>query len=246
MAKWLARLAGSCAVVLAAGGLLLGVACADSLESTHYKIIESSLGNGGLIQSGSAHYQATESIGDTAVGNSKSGNYQLEAGSKTTNNPSLSFSIDNGSASFGSFSAGQTATATSTFSVSDYTSYGYAVQIMGDPPSNQGHTLPGMTTTGPPQTGQEQFGINLVANTSPVSFGANPEQVPDTSFSYGQAATNYDTSNEFRYISGETVATSPKTSGVTLYTISYIANVTSLTPGGQYGAHQTLVCVATY
>jgi hypothetical protein len=248
MAKWLVKLAGLGMAAVAAGGLLAGIAYADSsLRSNNYQFIETSLGNGGLIQSGSAHYRASESIGDTAVGNTKSDNYQVETGSQSTDDPGLSFSIDNGNASFSSgFSAGQTATATATFSVRDYTSYGYAVQIMGDTPTNAGHSIPGMSTTGPSQTGEEQFGINLVANTSPTSFGANPTQVPDTSFSYGQAAANYDTPNKFRFVSGETIATSPKSSGVTSYTISYIVNVKSLTPGGQYSSHQSLVCVATF
>lgn len=227
-------------------GLMLGfvsVAYADSLKSAHYQIDESFVGGSGLVQSNSAHYQEGESIGDTGIGNSASTNYQTNSGYTTTNDPALSFAVNTSSANFGSFSPSAAATTTSTFQVSNYTSYGYVVQIVGNAPSNGSHTLSAMSTTGPSQAGVEQFGINLVANTSPVSFGANPAQGIAGA---GVAASNYNTSNNYRYVSGETVATAPKSSGVTTYTISYLVNVGSRTPGGQYTSNQVLVCTGTY
>jgi hypothetical protein len=229
--------------VLAISGFSMMVASADSLESAHYQFVESSLGNSSMLQSNSAHYQLGSSLGDTAIGNSGSDNFQVNAGSKTTGDPTLAFSVNQGSANFGSFSPGQTATATSTFSVSDYTSYGYAVQIVGKPPTNGSHTLPAMATTDFPTTGIEEFGINLVANTLPTSFGANPDL---GQFGAGKAAPNYATLNKFRYVSGETIATAPKSSGITNFTISYVVDVKGLTPGGQYTSDQTIICTGVY
>jgi len=94
--------------------------------------------------------------------------------------------------------------------------------------------------------GTEQFGMNLVANTSPTTFGANPVQTPDSSFSSGAAASNYDTANNFRYVAGETIAYASESSGLTDYTISYIINAANTTAGGTYSGAQTLVCVGTY
>jgi hypothetical protein len=217
---------------------------ADSLQSPNYRFDESVLGGDGLVQSNSANYRAGLSIGDTAIGSSSSTNFQVESGSKTTNDPTLSFSVDNGNANFGSFTPSGASVATSTFSVSNYTSYGYVVQLVGNPPSNSsGHTLSAMTTTGPSQAGTEQFGVNLVANTLPVSVGANPDH---GQFGVGSAAPNYATSNQYRYVSGETIASAPKSSGLTAYTLSYIVNVDSLTPGGQYNGNQILICTGTY
>lgn len=233
----------SLAMVLTVGLLGVSYVCADTLASPHYKMIETSLGNGGLLQSSSAHYQSTQSIGDTAVGTTKSTNYQTQAGSKTTADPSLTFTINSGATSFGSFSPTAAATATSSFSVSNYTSYGYIVQIVGDTPHNGTHVIPGMTTSDVSQPGQEQFGINLVANTAPKSFGANPDQ---GQFGEGYAEPNYANPNHYMYNSGDTIAAADKTSGITTYTISYIVNVGSLTPGGQYSSHQQLVCTATF
>jgi hypothetical protein len=216
---------------------------AQSLQSSHFQFDESVLGGGGLIQSNSANYQAGESIGEAAAGDSASANFQTQAGNKTTNDPALAFTVNNGSVNLGNFSPGAAATATSTFSVSNYTSYGYAVQIVGNPPSNGSHIISALTTSTPSNVGVEQFGINLVANTLPTSLGANPDH---GSFGFGSATTNYGTSNYYRYVSGESIVTAPKSSGVTNYTISYIVNVTSLTQGGSYTSNQVIICTGTY
>ena len=216
---------------------------ADPLQSPNYRFDESTIGSGGLIQSSSANYQGTDAVGDVAIGNAASANYQVNAGSKTTNDPTLSFSLNSGGINFGSFTASNATVTTANFSVSDYTSYGYVVQIVGNPPTNGSHTLPAMTTTGPSQSGIEQFGINLVANTSPSSVGANPD---NGQFGFGAAAANYGTSNQYRYVSGETIAQAPKSSGLTTYTISYLVNVAGLTPGGKYTSGQTLIVTGTY
>lgn len=228
---------------LGAAVYLTAAASAQTLQSPHYQFEETDIGGGGLVQSNSANYQASSSLGASAVGDMASNAYQTQAGPRTTNDPSLGFVADAAASNFGFFSPTLTSTATSTFTVLNYTSYGYIVQITGTTPANNGHALPGMATTGPPETGKEQFGINLVANTTPAAFGADPDH---GQFGYGSPAPNYTTPNQFRYVSGDTIAIGPRSSGVTRYTISYIANVASLTPGGQYSSSQTLVCVATF
>lgn len=213
------------------------------LQSPNYRFDESSLGAGGLIQSNSANFQSSSSIGDVAVGDAASANFQVNNGSKTSGEPTLSFAINTANPSLGSLSASNATVTTATFSVSNYTSYGYVAQIIGDPPKNGSHVLAPMTTTGESQTGVDQFGMNLVANTLPVSVGANPKQ---DLFGAGAAAPNYSTSNQYRFVSGETIASAPKSSGVTTYTITYLVNVDNLTPGGQYTSNQTIVVTGTY
>lgn len=228
------------AVYIACGALSV---YAQTLSSPNFKFDESVISSGGLIQSSSLNYQFGGSISDTGVGNALSSTFQVEAGSQTTSDPALSFSIIDTSASFGSFSPSVASTTTSTFSVSNYTSYGYVVQIAGTAPTNQGNVIDAMATTDNSQTGVEQFGINLVANTAPSSVGANPDH---GQFGFGDASPNYSTPNSYRYVSGETIAEAPKSSGVTIYTITYLINVNSLTPGGQYRSSQELICTGTY
>lgn len=224
-------------------GYIVSPVLADPLRSTNYQFQETSLGGSGLLNSASANYQASSTSGVLGIGNSNATAFQANAGHMTTADPSLAFSVNNDTVAFGQFSAATAATAISTFSVINYTSYGYVVQALGTPPTYGSHTITPMGVTGPSQTGTEQFGINLVANTSPVSLGANPDH---GQFGFGSASSNYNTANNYRFVSGETIASSPKTSGMTTYTISYIVNVSSLTPGGEYAGSQTILCTGTY
>lgn len=212
-------------------------------KSTNFSINESSIGTGGLYDATSTNFKANSSTADIAVGNTASGNYQIDPGTKTQRDPTLSFNVNTGVIQFGQLTPAQTLTGTSTFNVSNYTSYGYAVQITGPTPTMGSHSIANMSVAATPQTGIEQFGVNLVANTAPVSFGANPD---NGQFGYGSVMPNYATANKFRYVSGETVAQAPKSSGVTNYTISYIVNVGPLTAGGTYSANQTIIVTGTY
>ncbi len=212
-------------------------------QSTNYRFDETAIGTNGLIQSSSANFRANAAIGDLSVGNASSANFQVEAGTQTDNDPVLSFQVIDASADFGDLSATATATATSTFSVRNYTSYGYVVQIYGSVPTNGTHTIDALATSAPSQTGVNQFGLNLVANTLPTSVGANPD---NGDFGFGLAESNYDVANEYRFVSGDIIASAPKSSGETTYTISYILNVEPLTPGGQYNTDQTVIVIGTY
>lgn len=214
--------------------------------SSNYQIQEDFVGGGGVIDSSSANYHSMDSVGAVGVGDGSSTNYQTQSGYTTTNDPTLTFIVNNTSASLGSLSTGSTATATATFQVLNYTSYGYIVQTLGAPPTNGAHPLNNLSSPTASSAGTEQYGINLVANTSPATFGANPSQVPNSTFSFGVAASGYNTTNLYKYVAGDTIASAPKTSGQTTFTISYIANMALSTPGGSYSGAQTLVVVGTY
>lgn len=219
------------------------VGSATPLTSPNYIFTEQSLGGIGQTDTTSTSYQGASSAGILGFGSSADSSFQIKTGNTTTHDPALEFGVDNTNAAFGSFSPTAPTEATTTFQVSNYTSYGYVVQIFGNPPSNGSHTITAMSSLGSSVAGEEQFGINLVANTSPSTFGANPNL---GQFGYGSAVGNYAVPNEFIYNSGDTIVAATESSGVTLYTISYIVNVSSITPGGQYGGAQTIICTGTY
>ena len=220
-----------------------GLVTAYAMESNSYKVIEDSTDSDSQVDAASTTYQSSGATGALVVGETKSSGFQLQTGTVTTNDPALSFSIVSGDINFGSFTPSNATVATATFSIINYTSYGYVVQIVGTPPTNGSHTISAMTSTAASQKGIEQFGINLVANTLPTSVGANPD---NGQFGFGLAATDYGTSNFYRYNSGETIASAPKSSGITIYTITYLINVNSITPGGEYTSDQTLIITGTY
>lgn len=218
-------------------------------ESDSFRIDESFIGPGSNLESSSDNF-ATEAgqsaIGNTGAVESASDNFQTQGGSETTADPSLTCELDADSFDFGGFSTAATATANVTFRVLNYTSYGYTVSILGDPPTMGSHGISELNPAAASQEGVEQFGINLVANTQPVVYGAFPVQVPSSDFSSGDASSNYNTPNQYRYVEGESIAAAGESSGRTDYTISYIINVSNDTPGGTYTTNQTILCTGTY
>ena len=224
-----------------------GIATAQQSSSANYQIDEVFVGAGGGNDASSASYQARASIGDLGVGNSASTNYQAYGGFTTTGAPYLEVNITSSSVDLGTLSDAATSTGTTQFNVRAYLTSGYTVAIRGNPPTSEGNaTITALATPTASSTGTEQFGLNLVANTSPTTFGANQVQVPSTDFSFGEAGADYDTANLYKYVSGDTIAFSPESSGQTNYTISYIMNISPITEAGLCTFRQNLIVVATY
>jgi hypothetical protein len=228
-----------------------GYSSADPSTSANYSMVESTLGGSGDNGSASTSYKSIggdnggATLGDTAIGNSTSTTYQTNSGFNTSETPALTFIVNTTQVNFGILSSSATRTGTATFSVKNYTTTGYVVQSLGTAPTYNGNTITPLASNSGSITGTQQFGINVVSNTTP-SVGANPVQVPDASFSSGVAASGYNTSNSYRYVSGETIATATKNSGQTDYTISYIINISATTPPGAYTMQQSLLCTGTY
>ena len=216
-------------------------------SSTNYSIEESTIGPGGLIDANSSNYNLRGSLGDTGVGNSGSTNYQLYGGYTTTAEEYIEIYVPNTTVDLGVLSDSSTNTGSATFYVRSYLSQGYVVSTVGQPPTiGAGDFLDPKTTQGAASVGTEEFGINLKSNTAPTSFGSEAQQIPDSSFSFGYAASGYDTANQYKYVDGDVIAQADSSSGQTTYTISYIANIAPLTPAGVYVMHQSLVATATY
>jgi hypothetical protein len=129
---------------------------------------------------------------------------------------------------------------TATFDVElNCSNFGYAVTITGGSLTNGSHTFTNLTSPTASAAGTEQYGINLVANSSP-SVGADP------SGGSGVAASGYDTTNQFKYVSGNTIASTPSYSPATTFTISFIANASITTPATNYSTTHTLICTPTF
>lgn len=155
-------------------------------------------------------------------------------------NNALSFSVNTTSVSLGALSPSTTGTGTATFAVTlGCSDRGYTVAVSGTSLTNGSHTITNLSSPTASTTGTEQFGINLVDNATP-NIGANP------SGGSGTAASGYDTADLFKYVSGNTIASTATYSTQTTYTISFIVNVAPDTPATTYGATYTLVCTATY
>ncbi len=233
--------------------LSLSGAAFAQYSSSNYKSNEVFFGSGGDNNQSSANYNASVGVGALGVGRYSSANYQAYSGFLTPNEPFLELGIDSSSVDMGTVDPATTRTGQADFHVRAYIDTGYTVQTVSQPPSYtsgaSSHTLAAMTSLGSSAVGTEQFGINLVHNTSPANFGNDPSPQPNGTFATGVAAPGYDTANQFKYNLGDVVARTPAGSsgwGLTNYTISYIANASIITPAGNYQMVQDLVVVATY
>ncbi len=227
---------------------------AQTYNSTSYQINEATFNSGGGIDSNSASYNARGSAGDLGNGEATSASYAAFGGSITPDQEYLEMNVTGGTVDLGIISTTSTGIGSSTFYVRAYINGSYVVKTLSTPLANGSYVWAGMSTAIPPTQGTEQFGINLVANTTPTnpSFpagaGANPVLVPSGTFANGQAATGYNTAGSYKYIAGDTIATSGsgRAWGQTNYTVTYVANSSPLTPGGQFTVDHDMVVVATY
>lgn len=222
--------------------------------SSNYQVKESTFNSGGGIDSNSASYNARGSAGDLGNGEATSASYAAFGGSITPDQEYLEMNITSGSVDLGTISNTSTGIGVSTFYVRAYINGSYVVKSMNQPLKNGSYTWAAKGTLGTSTQGTEEYGINMVANTSPTngSFpagaGANPVLVPSATFANGQAATGYNTTNNYKYVAGDTIATSGsgRAWGRTDYTMTIIANASPLTPGGAFTVDEDLVVVATY
>lgn len=233
---------------------LLVIVCAPTVfaaqsSSSNYQVDEVFFGSGGELNACSGSYCAKQSAGEIAAGNTAATAFQAQAGFNTNREPYLAFSVAGGPTDLGYLSTANTATTTATFAVKTYLSGGYVITLGSDPPTNtqgSGNILTALATATASTAGSEQFGINLVANTNPTAFGAPPVQVPDNTFSYGTVAAGYDTANLYKYVKGDTIASSNRSSGQTNFTLSFIYNISQLTLDGLYKYDGVLVATSTF
>lgn len=240
--KRILRVLAVLAVVLFAA--LPSIALAQS-TSPSYGVDEVFFGSGGELDScsGGGEYCSKQSAGELTVGNTSSTNYEAQAGFNTTDQPLLEVAVPDAVVDFGELSVLTEGKDSATFQVRTYLASGYQVYLVGTAPKISEHTIMSIGEIQSLSTpGTEQFGINL-ADTAPV-------QVPDTGFSFGQPVSPYDTGAAYAWptATDETraIAGSAKSSGQTNYTITMVANMSGVTPAGEYKTALSVVVVPTF
>lgn len=240
--KYYLRLLLLAAVV--AGGIT-GTALATTSTSNNYQATEMEFGSGANVNSCSGQYCARVSIGDMTDGKEMKTESTAAFGNLMDNEPRLEMIVDPGPSSLGVLTTEHTATKETTVRVLTYLSTGYELQIIGDPPRYDNHTLETPTTPTASTAGIEQFAINAAVNTSP-NIGKALVQVPSGEFSFGTLTENYSQPNLFKYTSGDVIARSLSASGRTDYTISMIVNISNNTPAGHYTGEFAAVAIPIF
>lgn len=86
--------------------------------------------------------------------------------------------------------------------------------------------------------------------TTPDVYSASVNQAPNGTNLRGQASTDYDTDNTFKFLSGDTVAASDNTgAGPTdaqIFTVTYVANVAGSQAPGTYVTTLLYICTPTF
>lgn len=242
------RVVGVLAVVAGIMMLYTANAVAQQASSSNYSVDEVFFGSGGELEACSTSYCSKQSAGELAQGETSSTNYSAQAGFNTNREEYLEFIVNPVNVDLGYLGETYTSSTSATFSVKAYLAHGYSVINGGDPPRTTDvvpHTLNALTSPTSSQIGVEQFGINLVDNSSP-NVGANHTQVPDGTFSFGAPTNDYDNANLYKYVKGDAIASSSRSSGQTNYTVSYVYNMAANTVAGTYIFNHSMVAVGTY
>ena len=136
----------------------------------------------------------------------------------------------------GTLNSKETLKAQSQMAVGTNASGGFAITANGTSMSAANTVIesPKVPTESTP--GKNQFGINLVENTSP-GVGSNPEG----EFTNAIPSVNYSTPNKYMYVPGDLVAYSPNVSLMKKFTVSYILNASPTLRAGVYSTTVTFI-----
>lgn len=235
--------------------LLLPVpAYADSSASTNYRVDQTFFGSGGELNACSGTYCSKQTLGELAVGSTSSAHFRAYAGFNTTDAPYIEMYVTPTLTDLGVLDSSNPSTTTAQFYIRAWQAAGYSVINAAGPPVNDtgGHELAPLTSGGTSSPGTEQFGINLVKNTDFCGTGcdltnsADPLQVPDNTFAFGIVEPGYDTANTFKYNAGDVIARSTESTSRTVFTVSYLYNISDVTPAGRYTFNHIMVAIGSY
>lgn len=153
----------------------------------------------------------------------------------------LSFEIGSSVVNLNTLSKNSTGVGSSTMTVGTNAQLGYTISYNGTTLTSGANTITAMSTQTASTQNTKQFGMNLVANTSPV-IGTNKAGSGN-----GFAASSYGTANQFKFLtSGDALAYATGPTNDNLFTVSYIANIDSSTAAGVYTSLITYTVTANY
>jgi len=148
------------------------------------------------------------------------------------------------------FSPTDTATTTSMMAASTNAGTGYAITVNGLTLYSGSNFITAMGSTTTSTKGVGQFGLNLKANVGDPIVGAEIAPITDGVDYFGEAATNYDTLENYKFTTGDVVADSgtPTSSAtnIQIYSVSYLVNVPGRQPAGTYTTTLTYICTAQF
>ena len=117
---------------------------------------------------------------------------------------------------------------------------GFDIMVNGTTMISGTNTITGLAAADVSRPGTSQFGLNLVANTTP-SVGANVQGGGNAA-----PAAGYNVPNFYKFVPGDVVASDTNTDAYRLFTTSYIVNIPHGQAVGVYVSTLTYICTASF
>jgi hypothetical protein len=152
----------------------------------------------------------------------------------------LVFTLGTTTAALGTLTTSTTGSATSSMTASTNASSGYSISVNGSTLSSGGNTITPLSSANSSSVNNKQFGMNLMANTTP-SVGTATSGTGN-----GTPSAGYNSSNSFKFATGDTVASASAPTNSNTYTVSYIANIDGSTAAGSYSTLLTYIATVNY
>lgn len=153
----------------------------------------------------------------------------------------LTFTLATATVALGALTTSATGTGTSSMTVGTNGTTGYSVSYSGTTLTSGSNTITAMAAAAGSTQNSKQFGINLMANTTP-SVGSSV-----SGSGTGTAQTGYSTANQFKFnVAGDIVAAATIPTNTNVFTTSYIANVDASMAAGAYSTVITYTATANF
>jgi hypothetical protein len=141
---------------------------------------------------------------------------------------------------FGDFSPTATRSGTSVMQAQTNAANGYTITVNGTTLASGVNTIPALGAQAVSTIGTGQFGLNLRSNATPA-VGTDP-----TGIGTGTYTGNFGTANQYRFNSGDVVASAALPTDANTFTSSYIVNIGGSQAAGVYTATMTYICTASF
>lgn len=140
----------------------------------------------------------------------------------------------------GTLNPSQANTGTTQLAAATNDAGGYILSMQGTTATSGNNIIPALASPTIASPGTGQFGINLRANTKPIS-GRDPEGVGTAS-----PTNDYNNINLFTFRNGDTIATSDISTDFNRFTVSYLLNIPFGQAPGVYSTTITYIAVAAF
>ncbi len=144
------------------------------------------------------------------------------------------------SVDLGSLSPSTTGSATSQIGVSTNATSGYVITVNGSTLTSGSDTIAALASQTASTINTNQFGLNLRDNATP-NVGSDVAGAGTAT-----ATANYNTVDQYRFVSGDQIASKASADNFRLFTVSYIANIAGSTPAGSYATTMTYIVTPTF